>query len=274
MPDAQVLEVDTLPDQLEGAEQVGQYMQIRPGAMLLRVPEVGAFLAEDGTTVRVAPVAGADPGAVDMYLHGAARAAILHQRGDLPLHASCLLPPDGLACIAVCGFSGAGKSTLAAEMHRRGWMVLADDSTRVSPRDGKPFAWPSHRGIKLWQDACERLELPTEKLQTVRTGLQKFFYPVTQDTEPLRLGTVVELTLSGPGLVELPSIPERMALLTRHTFRQRQVAPLGMLKQHLQLVGTIAGQITAGILGGGRRSTVEELGNALEEVAQWKPLSS
>ena len=269
-----MLEVDALPEELEDAERVGQYMQIRPGAMLLRVPEVGAFLAEDGSIVRVAPLDGADPGAVDMYLHGAARAAILHQRGELPLHASCLLPPGGSTCMAVCGFSGAGKSTLAAEMYRRGWTVLADDSTRVSLKDGKPIAWPSRRGIKLWQDACDHFDLPTEGMQTVRYGLKKFYYPVTEDTAPLPLGTVIELSLANPGLIKLKEAPERMALLTRHTFRQRQVAPLGMLRQHLQLVGTIAGQIDGAILGGGRRSTVSELGDALEEVARWKPLSS
>ncbi len=265
--------VDSLPEVLEGAERVGQYMQIRPGAMLLRVPEVGAFLSEDGKTIRVAPAKDADPGAVDMYLHGAARAAILHQRGELPLHASCLLPPGGSKCIAVCGDSGVGKSTLAAEMHRRGWTVLSDDSTRITLKDDQPLAWPSHRGIKLWLDACERLQLPTDDLHTVRSGLQKFFYPVTKDSEPLPLGTVVELTLSAPGLTSLNDIAQRMALLTRHTFRQRQVAPLGMLKQHVQLVAKIATRINGGTLGGARRASVEELGNALEEVAQWKPLS-
>ena len=66
-----------------------------------------------GATIDVATVPGADAGAVELFLNGSARAALIHQRGELPLHAATLLPPAGGGAVAISGTSGIGKSKFA-----------------------------------------------------------------------------------------------------------------------------------------------------------------
>lgn len=272
MADAEVIRVAALPERLEGASRVGDFVQAMPGALLLRVPDVGVYLVEQGRSIRFAPDAQAEPDAVAVFLHGAARAALLHQRGDLALRTSIVQAPGAAHAIALCGISGTGKSTLAAEMHRRGWRVLADEMARVSLANGRPIAWPGGRGVKLWRDACTAFGLDTDRLEPVRRGLQKFYYPVVAAGPPIALGGVVELSAGEPALHPVESIAERMSLLTRHTCRSREIAPLGMLPRHVVLVRETASQIRCARLGGARLYPVTELGDRIEEASQWMPL--
>ncbi len=123
IPDAIVRSVAELPDHLPGAERAGMYAQATPGQLLQMVPGMARYLARDGMTIDVAAEQCADEGAVDVFLNGAVRAALIHQRGELPLHAATLVPPGGNGAVAICGPSGIGKSTLAAALSRRGWLL-------------------------------------------------------------------------------------------------------------------------------------------------------
>jgi hypothetical protein len=126
--------------------------QIGVAEILLSVPSVGRYWASRGRAVVIDPAAGADPGALRLYLMGSAMGALLHQRGLLPLHASAI-ECNG-RCVAFLGDSGAGKSTLAAMLARRGYRVLSDDVLIVpSAPDGTPHAQPSAPVLKLWPEA-------------------------------------------------------------------------------------------------------------------------
>src|ERR1700745_225758 len=131
IPGVVVRRVDRVSDTLEGAIRVGPYSVARPGALLRVVPSVGRFLAHGGDTIEYCVEANADPAAVDAILHGAVLGALMHQRGELPLHATTLVSPDRASAIALAGHSGAGKSTIAYELTRRGWMVVRGDLTRL-----------------------------------------------------------------------------------------------------------------------------------------------
>src|SRR5262245_35111450 len=56
--------------------------------VLFRVAGVGRYWAREGSMLTVDAERGADPGALRLYLLGSGLAAVLHQRGLFPLHAS------------------------------------------------------------------------------------------------------------------------------------------------------------------------------------------
>ena len=54
------------------------------------IPSIGAYRVENGRKITVAPVSGANPQAVRLYLLGSAMGALYYQRGFLAIHASVL----------------------------------------------------------------------------------------------------------------------------------------------------------------------------------------
>ncbi|AFL87431.1 serine kinase of the HPr protein, regulates carbohydrate metabolism [Terriglobus roseus DSM 18391] len=270
VPDAKGVWVESLPEHLEDAVGLAAFWQARRGTLLLRVPYVGAYRVTNGDTIEVCPIDGVDPAALDLYLYGAARAALLHQRGELPLHASSLVPPGGDRAIALCGPSGAGKSTLAVELSRRGWTLVADDTTRVQCKDGTPMAWPSHPSVKLWHDTCDNFNVPVEGLRRVREDMNKFYFEMPVHPETVVLGSVVELLTTEGGLERVTSLPERMSLLSKHAFRPFQIAALQVQAQHMQTVATVATACNLWQLHGARVATVSALADSVEETAAWQ----
>src|SRR5205085_12132928 len=129
--------------------RVGPYSSARPGMLLRVVPGVGRFLARDGASIEYCTEPGADIDAVEAILQGGVLGALIHQRGELPLHATTLISPDRARTIALAGHSGAGKSTTAYELIRRGWMMVSDDLTRVTIERGVPIAWPGRSKLRL-----------------------------------------------------------------------------------------------------------------------------
>ena len=266
IPGAFVRSVAELPDHLPGAERAGLYAQALPGQLLQMVPGVARYLARDGTTIEVAAEQCADEGAVDVFLNGAVRAALVHQRGELPFHAATLVPPGGDGAVAICGPSGIGKSTLAAALSLRGWRLVADDMTRITFDGTRALAWPGRGRIKLWGDACENFGTATLGLDRVREGMEKFFVPVGQVDEKVALSTIVELRPSATSGMTRISGVQCMTLLSSNTVRPRQIRPLGRLAEHLRIVAQTAGSTSVFQLGGARQLNVSALADQIEEL--------
>jgi hypothetical protein len=265
IPGATIRGVDELPEHLPGGEPAGRHMQAKPGQLLLVVPGVGRFLVSGGITIDVAAEPGADPGLVALLLHGSARSALIHQRGELPLHAATLVPPGGDAAIAICGASGAGKSTLAAALSRRNWLLVADDTTRVTWSGIYAMAWPSCASIKLWRDASEAKGIDIATLHRVAADLDKYYLRVPARDEPVRLAAIAELAAGEPAPSLSPNAGEKMALLTRHTFRQAHIRPLGRTADYARLVAHVAGTCRIMQFHGSRERPVAELADAIED---------
>lgn len=197
IPGANIRRVKGLSEHLPGGEPAGQYVEAMPGQLLITVPGVCRCLVRDGLSIEYAPEPDADPGAVILFLNGGARGALIHQRGELPLHAATLVPPGGDTALAICGASGAGKSTLAAELSRRGWLLVADDTTRVTWRETHAIAWPSRDSIKLWRDACDANDMDVAGLERVTAALDKYYLHAPTLNRPVRLAAVCELLFEG-----------------------------------------------------------------------------
>lgn len=251
---------------LDGALPAGEHCSAREGLFLYAPPMIGSFLVSGGTRIEYCPAAAADPGLVDLVLHGTARGALIHQRGELPLHAATLVPPGGEGAIAVCGESGAGKSTLAAELTRRGWLLVADDTTRVEASSGTVLAWPSRDSIKLWRDACETAGLAVEALRRVSGEIDKYYVPVAAAAAPVRLTGIVELhagetrTIADGG--------DRLAIVARHTYRPNLVAPMGLSGASFAIAARTANACQAWQLRAGRGASLSASADAFEALCR------
>jgi hypothetical protein len=268
VPGAIIRVVSELPDELPGATVAGTFVQAVEHQLLIIVPGVARYLVQNGRTVDVAPEPGADPATIRIYLEGCARGAIIHQRGELPLHAATLVHPDSGKGVAICGVSGAGKSTIGAELSRRGWRLIADDITRLTWEEDGPLAWPSHGALKLWGDACARLDVDVSTLFRVRDGMEKFYLPVPSVDEPVGLSAVVELAIGRSVGEERVDGFDKLETIIRHTYRPRQVRPLGRLDTHMRIVAQVAGRVDIVRVGGARAASPRVLAHSIEALTR------
>ena len=265
IPDAVFLRTDDVPLEIAGAEPAGLFAQAKPGQLLFSAPGIGRFLVSEGIRITYIDDRQADPGAVQLVLHGSARTALVHQRGELPLHAATLMAPGGVCTVALCGPSGAGKSTLAAELAQRGWLLIADDTTRLTWNGTAVLAWPSRGLIKLWRDACERRGLDTSVLEPVTRDLDKFYVPTPSYRGHMALSAVVALDageIEDTGMKHV----ERMALIMRNTSRLSYVRPLHCQASHLAMASRVVTHCRFLRLSAAPRRAVATLANAIEQT--------
>jgi hypothetical protein len=184
-PDVSV-RLGDVPTELPGAARVGHLAQSLPGDFLMDVPKVGRFRVLAGREIVADVAPGATPAEVRAYLLGTVAGAAVYQRGMLPLHANSVRCGD--EAFAFTGPTGSGKSTLAAYFLERGYPVLADDVTVLSPSEGAPAkAWPGVRRIKLCADAFAAFGLSTAGLERAPGGAREKFVlpnPRMQSREP------------------------------------------------------------------------------------------
>lgn len=160
------------------------------------VPGIARFFVNhDATEIRV-DANGSDPGetAAGLFLLSTVLALVCHNRGLIPMHASCV--DVGGRAVMFTGPSCAGKSLLAAAFWKAGYAVLSDDVTVLNPAAPTgAFALPSFPCLRLWRGALEPFELKPERLQRSRPELEKYNVS-TQNTfvpEPRPLKAIYHL---------------------------------------------------------------------------------
>jgi hypothetical protein len=249
LPDAVVEEVADVPDRLDGATRVGPYSAARPRALLRVVPGLARFLARDGDRLDYAMEPGGDRAAIGALLDGPLTAALIHQRGELPLHAATFVPPGNDAAIALAGDKGAGKSTLAFELLSRGWALLNDDLSRTIGGDGRLVIHPGRGGIRLREDSCRRFGLDTEGMRRVPGDEAKFLVEAepTASCSPLRALVAIDRG-GGDGGFERVAGADAVMLVARYAYRPAYVAALGVTRPHLAMAARVAGECTVGRL--------------------------
>ena len=168
IPDATVHWVAQLPEHLPNGYRYSSVGEVEGDVALLHAAGVGRCRISHGTTVEFCAEPGAAARDVEHFVNKNAVLALVHQRGELPLHSASVVSPDSGQAILFCGDSGAGKSTMASQFQQRSWIFLADDMTRITRNGNTLLAWPGRPIMRLLPDAwqkAQRLELHPPNLE-------------------------------------------------------------------------------------------------------------
>ena len=267
MPGAIARQVDRLPDSLPGGVAYSPLGELADGCLLLKAQGIGRFLVRDGQTVEYVVDVGADSVAVDRFLWGSARSALIHQRGELPLHASVVIEPGGKHAIALCGASGVGKSTTAAALLRSRWTSLADDLARVVRTDETTCVWPGPAWMRLSLDACRHLDVDPVGLARDQDDRNKVLLAVPASNRPMPLQAVIELG-GERDHVELEPLTggAAMAVLARNTVGLRKMGAMHSIPKQFSIVSHIAAGVAVFRLHGRRTASAIALAAHLHEA--------
>lgn len=202
-----------------------------------------AIMVSAGRHILVEAAAETPQSEIMTFLLGPALGILCHQRRALPLHAAAI--DVGGRVVALVGASGAGKSTCAAALVRRGHRLLGDDIAVIDPV--LAVVRPTYPGIKLWQDAADRLEINTAALSRTRAGLEKFHYPAAASAgEGSPLGAVILLQrraqATAAELVPLTKIAA-LAQLGPHIYRRPLAKLLGAEQACLTRLGQLISSV-------------------------------
>lgn len=136
----------TRPD--GGVERVGNSLKFA-------IDEIARWRISGGRIIEVQPFPDADWRGVRLFTLGSAWAALSYQRGFAVWHGSVVA--RGGRALLLCGAPGEGKSTLAAALAESGWVLVADDLSRVEAGAGGARVYPSSDGVRLWREAIAHL---------------------------------------------------------------------------------------------------------------------
>lgn len=219
--------------------------RIRQNELLFSITKVGIFHITNGDRIEVDPIEGCSDALLGVYLMGSGMGAILHQRGYMPLHGSCVT--DDTNAVLIVGDSGAGKSTLAAEFLSHGWKLLTDDVAPVSNAETTPSVQASYPSQKLWQDSMEQYEKSEKDVHSLYTSetREKFGVNVSEYFYDgcCPLSIIVRLIPTDePCHIEPIEGMTKLDQLMRNTYRSYMIAPENR-ERHFRRCAALAGKV-------------------------------
>ncbi|MBO9711655.1 hypothetical protein [Sphingomonas sp.] len=233
----------SVPASLADASATGPTWQIAGDRFLLHIPGVARFLLVDGREIKVELEDDTPAEQVAIFLVGTVFGILLHQRGQIVLHASAIRV--GGKAVLFCGPSGAGKSTIAAALGQLGYPLVSDDLCAViaDAKDG-PLVQPDGRQLKLWSQAIDQLGLSERRGGAVRNKLEKFYVePGDAFGEALPLGALYALREArpphAPGITR-PNVVDCTLLLRRNAYRPFLVRRFGQKDEYFRAAAAMA----------------------------------
>lgn len=200
-PDVQI-RLGEVPEKLDDPIRTWKWCSASRSAFLFTVEGVAGYYIADGQTITIDRRPGSShavPAAdIRLWLLGSAFAALIHQRGQLPLHVSAVSAPSGVW--AFTGESGEGKSTLAGFLHRfYRYELISDDASVIEPANAGSVIYPGPRKLKLWSDALEHLNFNHCNIVRDLSNTEKFqiYLPSENTYEPENLKGLVVLESAG-----------------------------------------------------------------------------
>jgi len=235
-----------VPRSLPDATGAGPTWEIAGDHFLLRVPGVARFLLIGGHTVLLEMEPDADEADLPAFIAGTVLGILLHQRGQVVLHASAVAM-NGRA-VLFCGRSGSGKSTLAAALEQRGLPLISDDLCAIS-LDGNdvPMVAPDGRQLKLWAHSIDHLDLGNRRGPRVRGRVEKFYVaPSAAVDGALPLAAIYALREARPPHhpgIEVPSAVDAALVLRRNAYRPQLVKRMNQHADYFHVATAIARKV-------------------------------
>jgi hypothetical protein len=177
--------------------------------------EIGSITIRAGREILIEPIRGALESDIRLFLLGPVLGILLHQRGYLVLHASCIAMKRDAETVAfaVVGEKGQGKSTLAAAFVAAGHALLSDDIVAVDLSGERPMVVPGFSQLKLWPESLATLGDSVDDLPKARPSIEKRLRKVEQNfpRDPISLSAVFVLADSDTN--ELQALPPQQAFM-------------------------------------------------------------
>jgi hypothetical protein len=244
------IHISNVPLQLDGEPVVNRVnVSMNVTEYLHTIPNVANYYVANGNEIRIEPQPGADEKSIRLFLLSNAMAAILHQRGMIPLHASAVYHDDGIALF--CGRSGAGKSTMATALQQRGYTVFSDDVCVLdNDTDNRLVALPSYPMIKLWEDSFVKIGLDSAKeTDKIRPEMAKYarFYHNEFNTASQKIKRVFILDVNNSNdAIEIKKLGPIAAFkaLQQNTYRHVQMNGMKKRDIHFGMMSKLAGEVS------------------------------
>jgi hypothetical protein len=216
-------------------------LSLNPVEYVLSVADVGVFSLRNGQDIVVRSAPEADEPTLSRFLTGSVMALLLHQRGLLAIHASCVIV-DGNAALLL-GEPGLGKSSLAAALHSRGHSVLSDDLTAIRLGEDGPTVLSTCARLKLYPAIADFLNYDRSLrtcLSCEETGKDGFRVETRLPSRPPVLKLIYTLSRACAGVVRLPA-QQAFLNLIQNSYPTRLLQPGGV--GHFRLCAQLAGQV-------------------------------
>ena len=242
------IRIGAVPARLDEARDVSPLLQVNSQRhALLSIDGVASYWLRSSHEIVVDPQIAVESPDIRTFLFGTVLGLLVHRRGLMPLHASCIR--IGGKGVAISGMSGAGKSTLAAALARRGHALVSDDICVIDTGAvGGPVVWPAFPRVKLWQDSLEAMGLGSDGLEANRFGQRKYYLRFAGaadfQTSPVPLKAVYLLraqnvALSGQADIQKLSPMAAVAGLNDQIYRKRTAAIWGREGELFKAIGQI-----------------------------------
>lgn len=243
-PDVLIRRADRLAA-IQGAVHHGPNWALSSTQYRLTVPGVVDLVVTGGRRIDFALLGDSETDAA-AFVGSTGLGALLHQRGDVVLHASAVQIGSGAAVF--CGPSGAGKSTIAAALVERGYALVNDDFCAVRIIGDRTLLYPDGRQHKLWEEAVDHLAAESRVGIPVRPALRKFYVKPRQASErgaPLPIAAVYSLREDRRGgrveLVRLNLVDAARAI-RRNAYRPMLTRLMGQQQLYLDMTARILRQ--------------------------------
>lgn len=242
-----------VPTTLPGSIRETPLVQVNEqGWLRFTVRNVADYLVRDGREVIIDTPHPAGTPDVGLFLLGSVLGFLCHQRGVLPLHASCVAFKGRV--IALTGSSGTGKSTMAALLLAHGAQLLSDDVTVIDLHaKGGPMVLPSFPRQKLWRDTLETFGIAPGRRLRNTVSMEKFDRSVSEYfcATPMGLDGVYHLRSrmkeDAPSLVPLDGL-EAVRILHDNIYRRTAAGLLGLADQQFQNCALLARAVPPKVL--------------------------
>ncbi len=213
-------------------------------AVLLGWGSVATALIRNGSELHVSRAPEIPDQVIRLLILGPALGVLLHQRGQIVLHAS-VMEVGGVA-VALLGTKGAGKSTTAAALCARGHRLVADDLLVLDSGDpGVVRVQPGSPQLRLWPDAAQAIGRDPALLPRLRADSHKRALPVPDSFrhETCPLGRIYLLKVGDTLALEPVEGQVRFIELVSHSYALRFVGSHGIGRGHFQGCRQIAEHI-------------------------------